>query len=487
MFASRSWFTCATAAAASAVLLGAAIAQDGPRRSPRPSRAYPAPTAAWPVAALLLGRPTDRSVVLTVLPAQAMEAYVEYGAGKRTPVQKLVAGQPSQIDLSGLDPDAQIEYRLRYRPAGASEFAMGSAHRFRTARSPGKAFSFYVQGDSHPERNPKMNIPALYERTLLSAAAEPADFFVCMGDDFSVDNLPERTQATVEGAYRQQAPYLGLVAHSAPLFLVNGNHEQASRANLDGTQNNVAVWAQNARERFFAQPAPDAFYSGNAERVEHIGLLRDYYAWTWGDALFVVIDPYWHSPVAVDNALDGGSKRRDLWQITLGDTQYRWLAKTLESSHSKYKFVFTHHVNGTGRGGMEVAPLYEWGGKNPNGKDEFASRRPGWPMPIHQLMVKNGVSVFFQGHDHIFAKETLDGVVYQTTPVPADASNEWINADAYPSAEKVVGAGLVRVTVAEDRARVEFRRAFLPSDETNGRRHFEVAFAYDVAPRGLVK
>ena len=34
-------------------------------------------------------------------------------------------------------------------------------------------------------------------------------------------------------------------------------------------------------------------------------------------------------------------------------------------------------------------------------------------MPVHQLMVKNGVTIFFQGHDHLFARQERDGMVYQ--------------------------------------------------------------------------
>ena len=119
--------------------------------------------------------------------------------------------------------------------------------------------------------------------------------------------------------------------------------------------------------------------------------MRDYYAWTWGDALFVVIDPYWHSMNPVDNVYGGGSKNRNLWAVTLGDAQYKWLKQTLESSKAKYKFVFAHHVLGIGRGGIEQAGLYEWGGKDPRGEDQFAQRRPNWSLPIHQLMAKNGV------------------------------------------------------------------------------------------------
>lgn len=84
-------------------------------------------------------------------------------------------------------------------------------------------------------------------------------------------------------------------------FLVNGNHEQAARYLLNGSPDNFAVFAANARKKYFPLPEPSGIYSGDTGWVQHIGLLKDYYAFEWGDALFVVIDPYWHSTVPVDN------------------------------------------------------------------------------------------------------------------------------------------------------------------------------------------
>jgi hypothetical protein len=272
-----------------------------------------------------------------------------------------------------------------------------------------------------------------------------------------------------------------LIGQTAPLFLVNGNHEQAAAANLDGTPDNVAVWAQNARNKYFPQPAPDGFYTGNSMPVKHIGLLRNYYSWTWGDALFVVIDPYWHSTTAVDNQMGSRDKKnRDLWEITIGNEQYTWLKQALETSKAKYKFVFAHHVLGTGRGGIEQAGLYEWGGKNKRGDDEFAQKRPGWEMPIHPLMAKNGVSIFFQGHDHVFARQELDGVVYQTLPEPADPNYKLYFEDAYHSGKILPSSGRVRVSVSAEKVRVDYVRSYLPKDASTEHPDGEIAFSYDV-------
>ncbi|MFZ4508034.1 MAG: metallophosphoesterase family protein [Fimbriimonas sp.] len=462
-------------------------------------RAYPHPAKAWSEGTLLLGNATDKSVDLVIHFKSDAEARIQYWLGdssnfKSTPTFSLKAGVPLQMNISRLVADSGYSYRLSYRRAGESTEAFSPEYRIQTQRKPGSEYVFFVQGDSHPERTPKMHVPSLYEKTLLASAAQKPDLFICLGDDFSVDTLRERTKQTVEGVYTKQVPYLGLVGHSTPIYLVNGNHEQASKANLDGTPNSLGVLVQNARNRNFAQPAPDGFYTGNAEPVEHIGLLRNYFAWTWGDALFVTIDPYWHSATAVDNSAgkgpkeEGGGKRnRNLWDITLGDAQYKWLTRTLLDSKAKYKFVFAHHVNGTGRGAIENATLYEWGGKDPRGGDLFKSKRPGWELPIHQLFVKAGVSIFFQGHDHIYCKQELDGVIYQSCPCPADPTNSLINGEAYKSGEKVPGAGLVRVTVSPTQTKVDYVRAYEPSAEVDGRKHGEIAHTYTVKPKGASK
>lgn len=432
-----------------------------------------APTSVSPsnpdfIAAEILGRPTATSVTVNVVPAIAMEIYYEYGTQPglytaRTFPQSVAAEAPLETLIDGLQPGTRYYYRLRYSEAAGQE------HSFITQRAPGSTFIFDIQGDSHPERLKNQFDAGLYTRTLLSAAADQPDFYLTMGDDFSVDTLKSVNAEIVRSLYINQRQWLGLVG--APVFLVNGNHEQASLANLDGTPDNVAVWAQTARNAYFPQPAPDAFYTGDAESVEFIGLLRDYYAFTWGDSLFVVIDPYWHSPETVDNQFGADrdeKKNRDLWNVTLGETQYRWFKQTLETSTAKYKFVFAHHVNGTGRGGIELADTFEWGDAV-----HLAEHRSGWDKTIHQLMVDNHVTIFFQGHDHIFVRQELDGVIYQTLPEPANPFYTFENADSYKSGDKFPNSGHVRVTVSPAGVTVEYIRSYLDAPD-------ELAFGYHI-------
>jgi sugar lactone lactonase YvrE/phosphodiesterase/alkaline phosphatase D-like protein len=463
--------------------------QDRPGKDRRQPKALPTAARQLEDLSIILGQPTDRSMTVSLLSAEPREGYIEYGLKEgeytaRTATAELPAGTPVDVRIDGLDRDKRYFYRLQHRKIGPSTppgaFTAASAHSFHTQRAPGSAFTFEIQGDSHPER-PQQFDPRLYAQTLLAAAADRPDFYMTIGDDFSVDTLRTVNAETVGDVYLNQRMLLGLVAHSAPLLLVNGNHEQAALCNLDGTAGNVAVWAQTSRNRLFPQPGPDGFYSGDGKPVEHIGLLRDYHAWTWGDALFVVIDPYWHSKQPVDNVFGERDKgKRDLWGVTLGDQQYQWLKTTLESSKARYKFVFAHHVLGTGRGGIEQAGLFEWGGKNKKGVDEFARQRPGWAMPIHQLMAANGVTIFFQGHDHVFVRQQLDGVVYQTLPEPADPFYALYNKDAYRSGDILPNSGRVRVTVAPEKVRVEYVRSRLPKDANAQQPDGEVAFAYEI-------
>jgi len=433
---------------------------------------------------VVLGRPTDREITLNMLAGDSLEAFVEYGtkAGRyelRSKTVSLQAGTPVEVTLDGLQRDTAYVYRLNSRKPGEKDFAAGAEHRFHTQRAPSSAFTFGIQGDSHPER-PQQHDPALYSQTLRAAAADRPDFYMTIGDDFSVDTLRTVTPDAVSAIYRNQRLFLGLIGHSAPIFLVNGNHEQAAKCNLDGTPENVAVWAQTARNKFFPQPAPDSFYTGNTEPVQFIGPLRDYYAWTWGDALFVVIDFYWHSPNPVDNAFSGGAKSRDMWATTLGDTQHQWLKRTLEQSKAKYKLVFSHQVLGTGRGGIENAGLYEWGGRDRNGALQFNQKRPGWELPIHQLFAKNRVTIFFHGHDHIFVRQQLDGVVYQELPEPADPNYTLYNKEAYRSGDAVPNSGRLRVTVSPEKVSVDYIRSYLPKDATSEHPDGEIAFHYEI-------
>lgn len=439
---------------------------------------------------VVLGRVTSQSITVSLLSQEAGEAYLEYGTAsgkytKKTKVCSLPKGQAVEFTLDKLQSNTAYFYQVQMRTSAAGAFQARPECRFHTQRSPGSTFTFCVQGDSHPER-PQMSEPNLYARTLQKAANEHPDFYFCMGDDFSVNKVNIVTPENLAQPYLLQRPFLGLVAQTSSLILLNGNHEQASLFNYQqkDVRREVAIGVQNARNRLYPMPAPDGFYTGNQEELKSIGSLKDYFAWTWGDALFIVLDNYWHSPSLVDTGYKGGEgkdrdekRTRDWWNISMGDAQYHWFKKTLEQSKAKYKFVFAHHVLGTGRGGVEMADQYEWGGQGKR-SGEFKQHRPGWELPVHQLMVKHGVTIFFQGHDHLYVRQEKDGVIYQEVPMPCDHTYTAHNAERYQSGVKHPNSGYLRVTVSPEQVKVEYVRCYLPKDETAQKKTGQIAHSY---------
>jgi len=472
----------------------------------------------------ILGRPTSNSISLSILANESISAYLEYGYAKgkygyKSSSKDLSAGTPGVYELTGLKANSKIYYRVRTKTNGVE--SIGKEYSFSTQKKTGTTFSFTVQGDTHPERAGKMFNSELYYVTMSNIAKQQPDFHILLGDDFSIDPLIDKgqaNQANVEQIYKTHRNWLGVAGSSVPIYLVNGNHEQAAAYLLDGSKTNPAVLAGNARNKFYPLPTPGKFYSGDTYEIPGVGLPRDYYAWTWGDALFLTLDPYWHSKFAVDNVAGvlapedqtasaisdtstvtnkkGGAKAADkpakpagggaakvdnLWKVGIGDEQYAWFKKTLETSKAKYKFVFAHHVLGTGRGAVEVSTNYEWGGADPKGTSTFAKERPNWSLPIHDLMVKNGVQIFFQGHDHIFCTQERDGLIYQSMPNPADDTFSMFNESAYKSGFKAPNSGHARIVVSPAEAKVEYFLAARPSD--SGRTNMQLAHSYVVKPK----
>jgi hypothetical protein len=428
---------------------------------------------------VILGRPTDSSVTVSVCAYREVEGIVEYGAGdvrygSWTEVFGLGVREAIHVELRGLSGREQW-YRLGVRERG-KDWRFGERQAFRLQARRGDVFRFGMQADSHLDYNTD---PELYLRCLENVRTDRPDFMIDLGDTFMTDK--HRGRETAESQYYAQRYYFGRIGAAIPWFLVLGNHDGESRRLMEGSDP-TALWALNLRKRLYANPEPGAFYTGNREAGMGVGWLQDYYAWEWGDALFVVLDPFWYSP-----RQRGGE---DNWVRTLGRDQYEWLKHTLEGSRATFRFVFLHHlVGGIGRearGGREAARLYEWGGRDEQGLEGFSERRRGWAMPIHELLVRNRVNAVFHGHDHLYVKEDLDGVVYQSVPQPGHPRyDQTRSAEEYGYRDGTIlgSSGYLRVSVDRGSATVEYVRAVLERDEGRDRKNGAVSHRYALTPR----
>lgn len=451
----------------------------GEVRMPPPASRTEVPAEPWTI---LLARPTDRSVAVSILCPAEREGHVEFGPApgplaRRTPARRFPAAEPVTIVLDGLTPGARHQYRFVSRDAAGTE-AASPVHLFTTARPPGAPFVFTVQADSHLDLGVDTGA---YRKSVLNAVAAGTDFHVDLGDTFMTDKYLRPEDARPH--YLAQRHYLGLVGRVAPVFMVLGNHDGEQRARSGSGLDPMASWSNTMRRAHFPNPVPDAFYSGNAAPVPGLGLIENYYAWEWGDALFIALDQYWTS-ARVRSADEN-------WGRTLGREQYDWLRRTLAGSRARYTFVFIHHLVGgetrEGRGGAEASHFFEWGGRELDGRETFATRRAGWEAPIHDLLVRRGGGVaVFHGHDHLYAHQERDGIVYQLVPQPGHSRFDQTRSAAeygYKSGVIQGAAGILRIAVGPERAVSEYVRAYPDAAESATRRSGSVSHRWELPPR----
>ena len=85
----------------------------------------------------------------------------------------------------------------------------------------------------------------MYERTLANVLADKPDFHIDLGDTFMTDKYEKFKDAPPQ--YVAQRYYLGRIAHSAPLFLVLGNHDGERLDRDDGTADGMPGWSNLTR------------------------------------------------------------------------------------------------------------------------------------------------------------------------------------------------------------------------------------------------
>ncbi len=268
--------------------------------------------------------------------------------------------------------------------------------------------------------------------------SDSPDFLIHLGDvmDFHgfAHNPPSPDSRWTRKGYLEYRKLLGELAfntaHMSTIGNWDGENGWFTEEEIDRSR--------SQRLLYLPTPGPDTYAEGG-------GMNSDYYAFQWGDALFVILNVMSYTPK--DHPWKKTDEGADTW--SLGVEQLAWLEDTLKNSTSKWKFICAHHPAG-GNGGSAQESVYGRGG----GRAAYV----GEQALVHQLMLDYGVQIFFYGHDHVFSDMVVDGIHY-TLPGSAGAPNAWkfgSSATGYPHLSYQVDSGHARVRVTPDKVVVEF-------------------------------
>ena len=371
---------------------------------------------------------TETEISIQVNASVNAQIYVDYGYQKskysnKTSTSMVSKGQSKIFILTNLKSESKIYYRIRYAASGKKSFsALAQAVASTSPKS--DQFVFAVQADPHMDQASSADV---YTATIEKIVKANPAFLMDLGDIFMTDKIQDKSEQNIRARFVLMKGFYDKL-NGIPLYITLGNH--------DGELGYSNFNTKKYRKEYFPQQTGDLAY----------------YSFTSPDSLHIVLDIFTYT---TSNPKDDG------WQWTLGKTQYEWLKRTLETSNAEHKFVYIHHLlygNAQSRGGVEIAKYNEWGGQNIDGTEGFAANRPGWEMPVHKLLVKHGVDFVFKGHDHIYVKQELDGIIYQTLPQPSHPGEKISSAAeyGYVSGKAIGGSGFLKLTTSKNAIKVEF-------------------------------
>lgn len=390
----------------------------------------------------LLFAPTAHGFGLSVVTATGDPAKLGAHVRKRGETEWSSVEQPvvraadvAEWTIDGLSASASYEYEVGVVEGGELDVLYSGS--VTTARDAGQAFSFALVSDthigSHLEVSNQGDETVLTRAGLQIAAAAP-DFVVNLGDmlDFHEYgfNVPPLDSSITRLAYVNYRGAFGDVLGHVPHFPVIGGWDSENGCNsLEEIER-----SRSQRLLYLPGPRPDTYPAAGSP-------FEDYYAFTWGDALFVMLNVFSYSPTCHRLEYDPGAP--DDW--TLGDAQLEFLRTTLENATSRWRFLLIHHPVG-GNAGTVIDSAYGRGGGR--------AAHVGEQEIVHELMQEHGVQVFFYGHDHVFTDMTVDATHYT---LPGSAGSIWPFPDSQTGYEESwADSGWARVDVSPDSVHVAF-------------------------------
>ena len=345
-----------------------------------------------------LVKPTSSSITVNLVGGKKLaECFLRFRqAGKKTvswaktetfPVKRYT---PVNIRLSPLKAGTAYDYQVLVRLNRSEDFKNVSAGTFRTQRTDNNPFSFAILTDSHITPNEPDRLRILTDISRSIHARRP-DFLLMLGDNiqtFTSHGGPMTEERFGPVLYYLLKQGLGNLPASVPVYTVIGNWEGENGWHPE----NERAWARTARMAWMPNPLPDTYPEGG-------GKFEDYYGFTWGNTLNLVLTVTGYT--TIEHNYGSRTGKGNDW--TLGAKQREWLYKQLSGSKAKWKFIHIHHTV-SGKAGDDLNTRYGRGGGQ--------AAHTGEQKLIHKWMKEFNVKALFYGHDHVFTDIPVDGIHY---------------------------------------------------------------------------
>jgi hypothetical protein len=298
------------------------------------------------------------------------------------------------VPVNGLSPSTRYYYRVLLRRLGDSVWQSGEVHSFVTRRIPNETFSFALIADPHRRESnpPERHNWDEFQVLLHSLKNENVDFLMDLGDTYLIGDgksnpltkrFIELYSIGMKAARTGFGPYesLDFLCGDMGYFFCRGNHEGIS----DYCSDKIKRLYIDLLELWVPNPNGNTYPQGGSHDNDYS---QGYYAFEWGNALFVVLDVVKYKETEKNNPTPA--------RFHIGEAQRTWLEEVLRSSSHRWKLIFVHHLfagcQEYGRGGAAFAYDYE-------------------QAIVHDLARQYNAHIF-HGHDHLLAAEFADGVLY---------------------------------------------------------------------------
>ncbi len=321
-------------------------------------RTLPTPTftdITWEPEVIVAGRPVvfrltlaHRSPFGTKATITVYVSKYDYtGFGEYSPIGRLEAdvgpNSEREVVFEWVPPSPGF-YRLRFEVSGG-----GYLNQVVYVSSPDRekeAFVFAVLGDNRPADG-VMPQPSVFKEIVREINLIHPDFAIIVGD------IIYGYDSDVAGLKRQWADFLSVYnSFEVPVFVAPGNHEMQTSSTPE-TGN------------------PDA------QTLYVMNLGRLYYAFAYGNSLFIILDTD-----VVGRAAE------------ISGEQLEWLRRVLELSRNyAHTFVFMHRPIVSYEGADILNNHYE----------------------VLPLLLRYNVTAVFQGHNHVYYFEEVNGTLFYVT------------------------------------------------------------------------